>query len=113
MSKELVARALDGPICRSVVRVVTQAYATKRGVHIRKSLLYLKRLSEGQNMLESDLDAIDAEEVISTILNLYEVPDGVYELRMCDVGRDYETGYLDNWNYRLVPFVAVNAKGLK
>jgi hypothetical protein len=106
----LVARAPDGPIFRSVVRVVTQAYETSRGVHVRKSILYLKRLSDGPNVLKDDVDAIGAEDAISAVLNLHEVPDGVYELRVCDVSREYETGYVDDWSYKLIPFDLLKAR---
>lgn len=35
------------------------------------------------------------------ILNINDVPDGVYELAMCNMSVDVETGYADEWDYIL------------
>ena len=36
------------------------------------------------------------------ILNLGEVEDGIYEVVVCNESHDYETGYVDDYDYRLV-----------
>ena len=68
----------------------------------RKTLTFLRRQCEGFNILAEDADAIGAEEVLPRILNLGEVEDGIYEVVVCNESRDYETGYVDDYDYRLV-----------
>lgn len=46
---------------------------------------------------------ISPEEVTDRIVNLQQCKDGVYEITMCNVAKDWETGYVDSWDYRLSP----------
>lgn len=87
---------------RCVVRLRTTMWADKTGLHTKKSLTFLRRKSEGFNVLEEDASAAGVEEVLPRILNLDECPDGVYEVVVCNESRDYETGYVDDYDYRLV-----------
>ena len=92
---------------RCVVRLRTTMWADKSGLHTKKSLTFLRRKSEGFNVLEEDTSAVGAEGVLPRILNMDECPDGVYEVVTCNESRDYETGYIDDYDYRLV---AANVK---
>ena len=87
---------------RCVVRLRTTMWADKTGLHTKKSLTFLRRKSEGFNVLEEDASAAGVEEVLPRILNLDECPDGVYKVVVCNESRDYETGYVDDYDYRLV-----------
>lgn len=58
--------------------------------------------TEGFNVIAEDVSAIGAGEVLPRILNLGEVEDGIYEVVVCNESRDYETGYVDDYDYRLV-----------
>ena len=87
---------------RCVVRLRTTMWADKTGLHTKKSLTFLRRKSEGFNVLEEDASAAGVEEVLPRILNLDECPDGVYEVVVCNESRDYETGSVDDYDYRLV-----------
>ena len=69
---------------------------------MKKSLKFLRRQCEGFNILEEDSGAIGAEEVLSRILNLWDVEDGIYEVMTCNESHNYETGYVDDYDYRLV-----------
>ena len=92
----------DEAVSKCVVRVKTTVWSDKRGLHTKKSLTFLRRRCEGVNILEEDLGAIGAEEVTSRILNLWEVKDGVYILTTCHESRDYETGHIEDYDYKLV-----------
>jgi hypothetical protein len=87
---------------RCVVRLRTTMWADKNGIHMRKSLTFLRRKSEGFNVLEEDVSAVGVEEVVPRILNMDECPDGIYEVVMCNESHDFETGYIDDYDYRLV-----------
>ena len=93
---------VDVNVSRCTVRVKTTAWADKRGLHTKKSLTFLRRQCEGFNVIAEDVIAIGAGEVLPRILNLGEVEDGIYEVVVCNESRDYETGYVDDYDYRLV-----------
>ena len=38
----------------------------------------------------------------SRIIDFHKVEDGVYELIFCNESRDWETGYVDDHDYKLV-----------
>lgn len=87
-----------------VVRVRTSWYHDNKGMHMKKSLTLMKRKSQGHNWVWEDLSNIGAEEVMPRIDNLMEVEDGLYEIEMINASRDYETGYLDDWDYKLIKY---------
>lgn len=85
-----------------VVRLVTSAWHNDRGVHLKKSLNFLKRKCVGYNILYEDCTMIGAEEVIPRITNFNEMPDGVYRVVICNESRDWETGHVEDYDYMLV-----------
>ena len=87
---------------RCVVQVKTTMWADKRGLHTKKSLTFLRRQCEGFNVLEEDSGMVGADEVLPRILNLDQCEDGIYEVVMCNESHDWETGYVDDYDYRLV-----------
>lgn len=87
---------------RCVVRVSTTAWANTKGVHIKKTLTFLRRQCEGFNILEEDVSAIGTKEVLLRILNLDECKDGIYEVVACNESHDYDTGHVDDYDYMLV-----------
>ena len=70
---------------------------------MKKSLTFLRRQCEGFNVLDEDVDSMGAEEVLPRILNLNGVEDGIYVVVLCNERHDYETGCVDDYDYRLVP----------
>ena len=86
---------------RVVFRLKTTQWADKRGnIHEKRSLLALKGQSVGHNyLLEnfSDTGEID-------LVNLAECPDGIYEVVVCNKSYDYETGLLDDYGFKLLPY---------
>jgi hypothetical protein len=89
---------------RCVIRLQTNIWSDKRGLHYKKSLSILKRKCKGFNILEEDTSNIGAEDLFPKILNFNECKDGIYEVVTCNESRDYETGYIDDYDYRLIPY---------
>ena len=91
---------------RCVVRVRTSTWADSygRGVHTKKSLLFLYKQCTGFNVLEEEIGSVGAEEAMRNIVNLSKAEDGIYTVEIRNMSRDYETGYSDYWEYELVPF---------
>lgn len=83
--------------------MTTSAWANPDGLHIKKSLRFLRRKSLNPNILEEDLGAMSAIDVADRIANLQDVSDGVYQVITCDEEVDRETGYVDDYGYKLVP----------
>lgn len=88
---------------QTVVKIVTSYWHDKNGAYAKKSLKVLKRKSWGYNILLEEC-GMNGAEVIGRILNFNEVNDGIYELIVCNISKDWETGYVDDWDLKLVPF---------
>jgi hypothetical protein len=90
---------------KCVIRITTSAWSDKRGLNVKKCLSYLRRKTTGYyNIMEEDCQQIGDREVLDRIINLYSVEDGVYEVIPCDEYRDWESGYIEDYNYKLVPY---------
>lgn len=89
-----------------VVRVRTSTWRSGVQIFRTKSVSLLKRLSGEDPYLAHDLDAVGEELVLKAIKNLDEVEDGIYSLITTDVKCDWETGYVDDYKYKLVPYQA-------
>ena len=102
MTTHIAAGPVDVNVSRCMVRVKTTIWADKRGLHMKKSLTFLRRQCKGLNILIQDVSAIGAEGVFPNIMNFGEVEDGIYEVVVCNESHNYETGYIDDYDYRLV-----------
>lgn len=86
---------------KTIVKLKTEYYRDSRSAYVKKVLTTLKRKSIGYDLLLEDIDNCDAEYVLQGIINLYDVPDGIYELQTTNHSRNYETGYIEDWDYIL------------
>lgn len=87
---------------KCVVRLRTSMWADKKGVYTKKSLTFLRRQCEGFNVIKEDVDAAGVELVFKRITNLPECEDGIYEAIVCNESHDFESGYVDDYDYKLV-----------
>lgn len=92
------------PRAVQVYRLKTSCWHDGKSLHVKRSLTRLKRLSSGPDFLSEEVDQIGAEDVVSLICNLSDCKDGVYEVVFVEGYRDYETGHLEDWEYKLVPY---------
>lgn len=90
--------------CRCVVRLRRSWWHDPKGLHQRIDLTYLKRHCKDFNILDEDACNCGADEVLLRVVNLDECKDGIYEVLTCNERRDWETGYIDEYDYRLVPY---------
>lgn len=95
-----------------VVRLKTDHHKSDRGIVERRSLLKMKRLSRGFDILEEDSNNIGVELVFRNIVNLYKCKDGLYEIQTCNESLDHETGYVDDYDYMLVPYASTKGANL-
>lgn len=96
--------------CRCIVRLKTSFWKSERGLHTRQDITFMRKLSLEYQVLEEDAANIGAKEVLEKIVNLAECEDGLYEAITCNPYTDWETGYLDDYDYKLVPFSSPNVK---
>jgi hypothetical protein len=87
-----------------VVRLRRSYWHDHDGAYTRTELRYLKRHTKGFNVFEDDCSMVGADEVLAKITNLQKCKDGVYQLVICREHRDWETGYVEDWDYELIPF---------
>lgn len=90
-------------MARCVVRLRTSIWNNKRGIYYRKEIIFMKSLSWDFSILEEDAQNIGAD-VYDKITNIDECEDGLYEVIMCNPSYDWESGYLDDYDYELIPF---------
>lgn len=93
-----------------VVRLRTTCWQDQGAIHQKRSLTVLKRKSRGHNFLIEDAICAGANETFRSIVNFATCRDGVYRVHVCNVSRDYETGYVDGYDLKLVPY-GENPKG--
>ncbi len=89
--------------CKVFIRLKTSYYRTSRGLSIRRDLNFLKRKCIGFNFVDEDVGMIGADETIQRIINLSGAKDGIYQVITCNESRDWETGYLDDYDFKLIP----------
>lgn len=91
--------------CKCIVRLITTQWSDRRGIHQKKSIVFLKRKSEGYNFLEEDTGMIGANDVIKRIIDFNSYKDGVYEVITCNERSDWETPHIiDDYDYKLIKY---------
>ena len=88
---------------RCFVRLRTARWSDKRGIYETKQITWLKRASSGYQCLRENISDVGLEHSLDRIENLYECPDGIYEAVACNHTYDVETGYVDDWDFCLIP----------
>lgn len=88
----------------TVVRLATSFWSDARGMYLKRSITILKRKSGPYPFLDEEIYSVGAREMFERIVNLLESPDGVYSVVTCNEELDWETGALDDWDYRLEPY---------
>lgn len=86
-----------------VIRLKTSYWSDKRGLHVRRDLLFMRRLCVGHNWVAEDAAMAGEEEVIPRIVNLDECEDGLYYVTMVNEYRDWESNCIEDYDYKLVP----------
>ena len=87
-----------------VVRLRRSFYHDNDGAYQRTTLRYLKRHTKGFNVFDDDCSMIGADDVIPRIVNLAECKDDIYQIVICNAHKDWETGQVESWDYKLIPF---------
>ena len=91
---------------KTIVKITTEYYHNNKYAFVKKKLTILKRKSTGYILLLEECDNIDTEKVLSNIVNLFDVEDGVYELTItCNHKNNYQLGTLDDYSYKLVEYI--------
>lgn len=88
-----------------VVRVTTSSWIDKRGIHQKRSIIPLQRKSNGAfDILNEDANCVGADVTFERITNLDKCRDGVYYVDICNQKMDWETGYIDDYDFILLPY---------
>lgn len=97
----------EDDINRCVIKLTTEYYVGKDGsLNYKKVLkpLLKKCINYGRDMLLEDAQNGGVDCTLQNIINLDICGDGIYEVVTCNITRDWETGYVDSWEYQLVPY---------
>ena len=89
----------------TVVKLETKYYKSGIRSYCSKSLRRLtKKSSNDYDLLNDEIGAIGVDEVLSSIENLFEVPDGEYYLVICEKVKCRETGECLHYTSILKPY---------
>ena len=89
---------------KCVVRLKTSFWHDHKGIHIKQDIIFMRRRCAGHNPLEQDAYNDCAEWALDLIINLSSCNDGLYEVKMVNISKDYESGFVDGYRYKLIPF---------
>ncbi len=92
---------MNDPIC--VVKVETEAYKRGDKYFFGKSLRVVKTKSTF-DLLEEEVSNVGIVDALEYILNLDQCEAGLYYLTTCNISTDWETGCVDGWDLKLVPY---------
>lgn len=87
-----------------VVRVTTTWFQRGRSYVEQKSITPLRRLSGHEFYFDEEVTMIGVDEAIPKIKNLHQVKDGIYQIVFCNERRDWESGTIDDYDYKLIPY---------
>lgn len=90
---------------REVVRLKHIGYRTARGeVHLGVVLYPQKRKSLNDYLPLQDWIDNCGEDTIKWANNIYCLDEGLYEVLIVNESRDWEMGYVDDWELHLAPY---------
>ena len=95
---------------RCVVRLTTSFFKSGSRVVMQKSLNVLKKMSVGFNIMDEDVSMSGVEDFFDNLTNINDCPDGIYLVSTCNESTDWESGFLDDYDYVLIPY-QVEKKG--
>lgn len=90
---------------RTVVKIITNNFMKGNDIVQQKTIRFLKRKSTGFNQLLEDCMNIGTNDALKSIVNLDECSDGVYEVVLNDWITDWETGMIEDRNWKLIPYI--------
>lgn len=94
----------DENIC--VVRLSTSMWDKNGAFYVQRCVKTLKRKSKqfGMDLIHEECSNVGAYDFHSLIINLDETPDGIYILKHVNISRDYESGHVDGYDFKLIPY---------
>lgn len=93
---------MSTPIC--VVKLEVEAYKRGDKYFFGKSLRVVKTKSTF-DLLAEEVSNVGIVDALEYILNLDKCDAGLYYLTTCNISRDWETGCVDGWNLKLIPYI--------
>lgn len=84
------------------IRLSRSYWNDNDGIYQKIQLKFLKRKCIGFNMILDDCSMSDPKIVLDRVINLHECKDGIYKVIFCNTKIDGETGYTDEWDYKLI-----------
>lgn len=89
---------------KTVIRLSTEYYQSGSKYNIKKVITPIKRKSSGYNLIVDGSYDVGIEEVLSNIINIDECEDGIYVVDTTNISRDYWTGEIDDYQYKLIEY---------
>lgn len=95
---------------RAVYRLSRSYWKSGNSINCKISLTRLARKSTGYKYFEEECDMGGCDLAWKHIINLNECKDGIYELITVNISKDWETGYVDDYDFKLIPYMTEKDK---
>ena len=92
------------PNNKTIIRLRTSYWLDKRGLHQKRDIIFLRKKCDGFIFLEEDAMSGGPDIVMKAIVNLDKCKDGLYLVIPVNISTDWETGYIDDYDYELVEY---------
>lgn len=90
-----------------IVRVITNTYINSRGeLVIQKTIRQMRSLSKAPNgylAFEGELSEVGTDAIGTSLVGVEDLLDGLYRMVVAFEGRDWETGYVEEVEYKFEP----------
>ncbi len=87
---------------RLKVKLTVRGYTTKSGYELKKSLYFYKNPNP-EHLVDAFYEHADSVGIYS-INNLHLLDSGIYEMIVTNINIDRETGWIDDYDYELIPW---------
>jgi len=88
-----------------IVRVRTSFWYSNNGCNTKKTITIIVRKSDKEYAYCTSEEMSEAPELfLGRVTNLDAVEDGLYYLNVINEYRDWESGYVEDWDYELVQY---------
>lgn len=87
-----------------VVKVSRSYYKRGKTYCCSINITPMRSLSNGEFNFDDEISQSDVESTLDLIENLHDVEDGYYQVIYTNISRDFESGYIDDYNLKLIPY---------
>lgn len=103
-SSQFIDDFISNDIPKCFVRLKINCWVGKNGT-LNYKISIKPLIRKGSDFIIDEANNFGANEVALKIINLLECHNGIYEIITCNHSKDWETGIIDDWDYKLIHII--------